>query len=179
MVVLTVLFKTKMPVECSEVLIEIMKFTNLDIIQTDDPLAYIFGEFRETDPFDDKFEKIGYDNSNFFLLAGALTLITLAAFAYMLLRFCVKFIFRKTRDNCLTKRLKKKTHFRKGMLIFLIESAIEFDLSAIICVFNIEKANFKSFNEGLSTSCAILIIGVYLWLPVYLFKVSKQYFKDV
>ena len=50
------------PEFCLQILIQVMKLTNFDIIETESYIESIFGEFRETEPFNDRFEQAGYES---------------------------------------------------------------------------------------------------------------------
>lgn len=77
LIVLTVLYNLNMPDLCFKMLVEIMKLTNLDLIDVEPVLVMIFGEFHETDPFNEKFGNAGYDSTNFILECGPLFLLIL------------------------------------------------------------------------------------------------------
>ena len=132
MIVFTVLFtELLMPEKCKEILSEIMKFTNLDIIEAEPILTQIFGEFIPTDPYSEDFEELGYDSSNFFLECGPLMFIVIIFMLWAPVRKILQVIFKKTSGkNCCSRKLRKPTHFRMSILRFLIESAIELSLSA-------------------------------------------------
>lgn len=46
----------------------------------------MFGDFAESESLSLRFEEVGYDSSNFFLLIGALLLLILAFLAWILIR---------------------------------------------------------------------------------------------
>lgn len=64
------------------------------------------------------------------------------------------------------------------MLIFFIESAVELDLSAIICLHSMSTENFDSYTESFSTVSAMIVVALNVVLPYYLIKVGKRYFLD-
>ena len=59
MIVLTVLFSVIMPVNCSLVMIEIMKTVNFDLMNTEGILTFIF-KFKDTVPFNKAFYEAGF-----------------------------------------------------------------------------------------------------------------------
>ena len=56
MIVLTVLFSGDMPENAKQILIDIMKLTNLDIINSEDLLNSIFAFKAEASPLNERFE---------------------------------------------------------------------------------------------------------------------------
>lgn len=63
-----------------------MQLTNLDLIDTEPALVVIFGEMRETGPFNDTFEKAGYKSTNFFIVCGPMVLIMIAFLVWVPIR---------------------------------------------------------------------------------------------
>ena len=100
MIVFTVLFtELLMPEKCKEILSEIMKFTNLDIIEAEPILTQIFGEFIPTDPYSEDFEELGYDSSNFFLECGPLMFIVIIFMLWAPVRKILQVIFKKSMNQ--------------------------------------------------------------------------------
>lgn len=127
------------------ILIEIMKLTNLALVDTDSSINMIFN-FDEniSEPLNDRFEEAGYDSTNFFILLGLVLFLIMGFVIWniliLLLQKCTK-----NMNNCLTKRLRKKRRLRKTILIFLLESCSELSISAMICIKSISKNKFDSF----------------------------------
>ena len=67
----------------------------------------IFGEMRLTDPFNDTFEKAGYDSTNFFYVCGPIVLIVIAFLIWVPLRKLLQRASQPCRNNFVTRRLKK------------------------------------------------------------------------
>ena len=85
-IVLTVLFNLKTPLNVQIVLITILKISNFDILPTDDFFSYILS-FTDTQPLNQIFEDAGFESSNFILLTGTLLIFLLA---YGLLKIILK-----------------------------------------------------------------------------------------
>ena len=60
MIVISVLFAVNFPLNGYEILIAIMKLTNLDIIPTEDLLEQMFDFHVDAPAFSQKFEEAGY-----------------------------------------------------------------------------------------------------------------------
>ena len=86
---LTVLFSVKMPVNCYQVMISIMKLTNLDIIPVEDLIQSFFNFQVDTSPLSDVFEEAGYESSNFLMELGALLVIMICSVLLYILRFII------------------------------------------------------------------------------------------
>ena len=113
LIVLTVLFTgLTMPERCKDFLHEIMKYTNLDIIEVDDYLTAIFGDFIPTEPYSEEFEELGYETSNFFLEMGPLMFLIMLFLLYAPVRKLLQRLSRNSKDNFFSRRLKKQTHFK-------------------------------------------------------------------
>ena len=118
-------------------LVEIMKLTNLDLVDVEPVLEMIFGKFEETDPFNEKFAKAGYDSTNFILECGPLFLLILIFLAWAPIRKFTQLIAKQCKDNRLSKRLKAKTQFKTIVARFFIEGILELSIAAGICMVNI------------------------------------------
>ena len=75
-IVLTVLFDLKTPLNVRSVLIKILKLCNFDLFQTEKLYELIF-DFTETQPFNDIFEEAEYDSSNYIQLIGTLFILAI------------------------------------------------------------------------------------------------------
>ena len=145
MMVLIVLFNLQIPKICQIILVEIMRLTNLALVDTDSSINMLFN-FDESisEPLNERFEEAGYDSTNFFILLGLVLYLILAFIIWnvllLLMQKCTK-----NMNNCLTKRLRKKRKIRKTMLVFLLESCSELSLSALICLKSICTDKFSSF----------------------------------
>ena len=133
MIVLTALFSVSMPVNAYSILIEIMQITNFDIVDISELLNGVM-TLTPFAPFSFVFEEAGYDTTNFFIELGAIFLLIVSFPLLLLVRFIVRRIAMKFRDNCCTRRLKVAYNYKMVILRFLIEGALELGLSAMICV---------------------------------------------
>lgn len=179
LIVLTVLYtELEMPDRCKHYLHKIMKYTNLDIIEVDDYLAAIFGDFVPTEPFSAEFEDLGYETSNFFLEMGPLMFLVMLFMAWVPIRKFLQLASLKCKENCLSRRMKQDPHFKMTILRFFLEGSIEINLSACICIKKMSSSNFEDFWFGVSTVLAFVAIGVQIILPLYLMCAKNLYFKD-
>ena len=82
-----------------------MSLTNFDVIDADNIIQrMLFTEFRETEPFSERFGEVGYDTSNFFFECGLLFVIaSIFLFFWVPLRMLLRFMTRKCRQNFITK----------------------------------------------------------------------------
>ena len=78
----------------------ILKYCNLDIIPTDEKINFMFGGFNESEPFSDRFEEIGYDSSNYFLLLGALLILMIVFIVWLPIRKVFKVFANRAQINC-------------------------------------------------------------------------------
>ena len=95
LIVLTVLFSIEIPHTCYDVLIKIMKMTNLDLIETEGAINKMF-DFRETEPFNDRLLDAGYGSSNFFHESGALFFMVLGFLLWVPIAKCLQYLGNKT-----------------------------------------------------------------------------------
>eukprot|EP00353_Schmidingerella_taraikaensis_P004715 CAMPEP_0185575188 /NCGR_PEP_ID=MMETSP0434-20130131/6452_1 /TAXON_ID=626734 ORGANISM="Favella taraikaensis, Strain Fe Narragansett Bay" /NCGR_SAMPLE_ID=MMETSP0434 /ASSEMBLY_ACC=CAM_ASM_000379 /LENGTH=103 /DNA_ID=CAMNT_0028191995 /DNA_START=73 /DNA_END=380 /DNA_ORIENTATION=- len=102
-----------------------MQYTNLDVIETDFIIEAIFNGFEESPPLSDRFEEVGYESSNFFLLIGALLLLTIAFMVCAPIRKCLQLCSLKFGDNFITRRFKPDPEFRSVILTFFYEGVVE------------------------------------------------------
>ena len=80
-IVLTVLFDLKTPINVLVVLIQMLQLSNFNLFPTDLMYNTIF-DFTETEPFNQVFEEAGFENSNFILLAGPFLLLVILYFLW-------------------------------------------------------------------------------------------------
>ena len=110
-IVLPVLYSLSFPTVCFDVLISIMKMTNLDLINVE-PVLYQMFKFRETEPVNVTFELAGYDSSNFFIEMGPLFFITTFFIFWMPVRKAISWCGSKTQGkNFITRRMKRDPGF--------------------------------------------------------------------
>ena len=156
-----------------------MQLCNLSLIDTDDIINDMF-DFKPTEALNERFEHAGYDSTNFFILLGIFLFIILLTIIWMTLRKLLqKLAYRSKSEFFLIQWLKTDTNFKKNLLIFLQESAIELSVCASICIANISEDNFKRFSEGLSTVSALLIGPLVLIVPLYLIRAKRRYQEEI
>ena len=174
MIVLTVLFSVSMPVNAQTILIEIMKLTNLDIIETNwltDKLINLtyWPAFLLT------FEEVGYDTTNFIIELGPLLYIILASALYAIVKSLLTYLLRNSQSkNCLVQRIQKKLNYRGAIIRFFIEGCIELGLIAMICVIRLDYKNWTTWQDSLSTICAFLTLIALFFAPIKLGLVANN-----
>ena len=94
MIVLMVLFNVSMPVNAYSILIEIMKITNLDVIDTNWLLDKLIN-LTYMPTFSLKFEEAGYDTTNFLIELGPLLFFILASLLAVSLKFALRWCIMK------------------------------------------------------------------------------------
>lgn len=145
MIVLTVLFNVSMPVNAYAILIEIMKITNLDVIDTSWLLDKLI-ELTETPSFNYKFLDAGYEMTTFFIELGPLLFLVLASAAYFAIRAPLSRLYRKSQSkNCCVQRMQKRVNYRGAIIRFLLEGCIELGLIAMICIICLGERNWSSW----------------------------------
>ena len=65
------------------------------------------------------------------------------------------------------------------MIRFMIEGVIELGMASLLCLKSMSKVNFEDVWEGVSTSCAGVVIMICLVTPFYLSFAKKRYLKDI
>ena len=99
---------------------------------------------------------------------------------WMLLRKLLQRLVKNVQsDFFIIEWLKARTFYKKNLLIFLQESAIELSLSAGICIANISEAHFYRLSDGFSTVLALLIGPIVLIVPIYLIRAKKRYQEEI
>ena len=139
MIVLTVLFTVDMPENAKQILIDVMKLTNLDVIKSENLLNSIFAFKAEASPINERFEATGYESSNFVIELGTIFLLIIATLILVLLREILLKLTMKCQYNWFTRRIRKKTPISVMIVRFLIESCIELSLVALIAVKKVNK----------------------------------------
>lgn len=89
-------------------MIDIMRLTNLDVIETEDFLTSIFTFKSEAEPLNATFESAGYQSSNFIIELGLIFIIIVAFSFFLAVRFCLIKVVAKAcqrSDNCIKRRL--------------------------------------------------------------------------
>ena len=117
MIVLTVLFQLDIPPNAEMVMEMILKMCSLEFVPTEEMLTAMFG-FRETQPFDlkvdsegneySKFADVGFDNSNFFLLLGAVFFVAVLYACLVALRKLTVLALRRCGDNRCTRYVRRR-----------------------------------------------------------------------
>ena len=173
LIVMTVLYSLIIPTVCYDVLISIMKLTNLDIIEVDFLFDIMF-KFRETEPINTTFEEAGYDSTNFIVEVGPLFFLILIYLTWMPIRKLIQWCGKKTTGrNCLTRWMRRESNFKLVIVRFFFEGCVELSLSTLICITKISKDNFKAPWESLSTAIALLLTLLLLLFPFYLVRARR------
>ena len=97
MIVLMVLFNVAMPVNVYSILIEIMKLTNLDVIDTNWLLDKLIN-LTYLPTFSFRFEEAGYDTTNFLIELGPLLFLILASLIGVLIKLALKWCIERRGD---------------------------------------------------------------------------------
>ena len=173
LIVMAVLYPLIIPTICYDVLISIMRLTNLDIIEVDFLIDIMFN-FREVEPFNTTFEEAGYDSTNFFIAMGPLFFIIIIYLTWMPIRKLIQWCGKKTTGgNCLTRWMRQESNFKLVIVRFFFEGCVELGLSTLICITKISKDNFKAPWESLSTAIALLLTLLLLLFPFYLVRARR------
>lgn len=90
-----------------------------------------------------------------------------------------KFSTRNCRDNWLTRRTKSELNIKEVVFRFYIEGLLEIGLASTITISKMEKVNFSSFWEGVSTSCALAFALVCILMPFFLLYAASKFKKDL
>lgn len=163
---------------CFDVLIRIMKLTNLDLINVDFIFEAMFA-FRETGPYNETFELAGYDTIIFFVEMGPLFFLVLIYLVWMPIRRLIRWCGEKTSGrNCLTRWMRKKQNVKIVIVRFFFEGCVEVGLSTFICISKITKDNFKEPWESISTGFALIIALIFLFFPIYLKRAKRIYLEE-
>lgn len=175
-IVITYMFSILMPVNAELLLLSLMKLTNLDIISTEVAINWIF-DFPHTDPLNERFNRAGYESSNFFIELGPFFFIISVFFLIILpLRFLmIKALTCLPDSSYIKRKLTRNVQIKMTVLRFLLEGCIELGISYMLCVLQVKARNFEHFWEGFSTTSAILTLILSLATPVYLFFVVQKY----
>ena len=123
----------------------------ISVVETD--WFFDLFEFRETKSFNtetnpegeetSKYEDVGIESSNFFLLLGAVLLvIPVFGIIYLMKKLYYK-ILGKCGNNCLTRRKREEIPVMVVTLRFLLEGCLEIGLSAMICVLGVSYNFFQ------------------------------------
>ena len=175
MIVFTVLFSVDFPLNAYKIMIAIMKLTNLDIIDTENFLNSVFTFKVEAPSINAIFSEAGYESSNFIIELGPIFIIIFGSLCLYLCQLLLLLATRNCRENCLTRRLRKRISVSVIVVRFLIESCIEIGLVALIGIVMVEKQRFDYFQDGLSVVLAFIALICLGLAPIYLLKVGKRY----
>ena len=85
LIVLTVLFNTKIPVNAKEILVVILALVNFELVATEEFYPMIF-QFTETESFNQIYDACDIQTSNFIMLIGVL-LIPIFMFVVLLVPY--------------------------------------------------------------------------------------------
>ena len=152
LIMLTVLFTVSMPINSHNIMIELLKITNLDMIDTNWILQKIM-TLEETPPFSQTFGNAGYETTNFLLELGPLLFFMVASGIFVALRLLFGKLISmrcRNRSNCLASYFSKKTFVKATFVRFLLESCIEIGLTALICVCSVSRAPLSILSNPFS-----------------------------
>lgn len=168
MIVLTVLFNLAMPVNAYTILIEIMKITNLDVIDTGEFLDMVIS-VTETPSFGFKFLEGGYDTTSYFIELGPLFFVIIGAFIYVVLKLLIMCLLRKKQPtNWFIRRVQRRENYRSAIVRFLIEGCVELSLISMMCLLSLGPVNWDRWQDRFSTVCAILTLIALFFAPIKL-----------
>ena len=174
MIMFTVLFSISFPLNCSKIMIAIMKLTNLDVIDTETILNAIWTFKIEAAPISAVFEEAGYQSSNFIIELGPLFFIISASILFYLAKLLLIYLLRDCGKNCLTNRIRRRISLSVIVVRFLCESCIEVGLVALISARMFEKERFSFFQDGFAMILAFIAVVCLLITPFYLIHVGKK-----
>ena len=147
-IVLTALFSVIMPVNAYDILIEIMKLVNFDLIDVKLALEKVIS-LTELKAFSYLFEAAGYETTNFFIELGILFFFIILFPIIVLLRKLLARLVKNMSNNCITSRLKRQVNNRAIILRFFLEGCVELGLVTMICVRSVSKKStlLKTFAD--------------------------------
>ena len=183
--VLTALFEAEIPINALMVMRMILRMCSLDFIPPDYVLSFF--KFRETRPFNSissakgdrnsNFEEAGYESSNFFELLGAILILAVLFVVFVIFRITVRVCCIPCGNNFCTRFFRRKIEFSLILLRFLLEGCIEIGISAMITIQLMDKDNFGSFWESVSTISAMISLVCLFIAPFALWVVIRRYLK--
>ena len=106
MIVIIVLFNVQFPLNTSQILIDIMALSNLDLFEVDGYITAMFNFGVQTKAFNEIFEAAGFETSTFTIELGMIFFIVLFSFAFLVFKQILKLATYKCGKNCLTRRLR-------------------------------------------------------------------------
>lgn len=119
------------------------------------------------------YETAGYESSNYFKLLGPILLIVIFLIALTILRRLIVCAVSCCPENCFTRYIRRKTDYVLFIMRFLLEGCIEIGLSSMITVIMIDKDNFSSAWETVSTTFAFLSLLLLVLAPLYFIRVTR------
>jgi hypothetical protein len=167
------LFALIMPAHTERVLFEIMRLINLDALEIDPFVEQLFS-FKSTKPLGLKFEKGGYDRTNFVVLAAP-PLLTL--FVYSVLhpfRLCLQCLSSRTGSNFCTKKLQNVTPYRNFFYRYIIEGCIDLGICALITLTVMSNESWATKPEAFSNAVCFIIIIALVMTPLALFNIVTR-----
>ena len=106
MIVLMVLYSVLMPVNAYDIMIEIMRMTNLDIVETNWLMEMIIN-LTYLPSFMLQFEEVGYNTTTFLIELGPLFFLIVGSALYVLVKALLQCSVRKSESkNCVVRRIK-------------------------------------------------------------------------
>ena len=127
----------------------------MDFFKTEALFQGIFS-FRETDPFftrtfingeeKSSYADAGYESTNFVLNLSPLLMIVLAYIVYLIVKKLLQLSTKCCSANCLTRFLRQDNLYSIVIVRFLLESALEVGLSALITIYSVSE-HFSSINS--------------------------------
>lgn len=138
---MTVLFDVYIPYNAKMVLLAILQLVGREFVDTSSITGLMF-DWRETDAYSTSFDEegfahsrfadAGYESTIFIELLGTLFLMVLLQIFLTILIIVCKKIAKSCNENCFTRCLRKKVHYKIIVLRFFLEGCVELGLSAFI-----------------------------------------------
>ena len=94
-IMLSVLLTVDMPLNCYQIMIAIMRLTNLDVVDTEDFLTKFFTFKSEALPRNMIFKEAGYETSNFIIELGLIFIIIVVFILLATMRMCLIMTMKK------------------------------------------------------------------------------------
>ena len=177
MIVLMVLYSVLMPVNAYDIMIEIMRMTNLDIVETNWLMEMIIN-LTYLPSFMLQFEEVGYNTTTFLIELGPLFFLIVGSALYVLVKALLQCSVRKSESkNCVVRRIKQKSNYRAAIIRFFLEGCIELGLIAMISIVRLGKENWATWQDSLSTICGMFTLLALFFAPIKLGQVAGQYYQ--
>eukprot|EP00347_Sterkiella_histriomuscorum_P007056 403350417 len=153
----------------------IFHVVNFDLMETQNQLMGIFNlkDVEEYEPYNIRFQFIGYDNSNFLYLIGAPLLFLAINLALVLVYHLISRIQNKWLQKF--SQYLKNSLFYSAFLLFFIEMALEISFA---CIINLKNPKSSNAGEVLSLLIGViffvLVCSMIFMIPYFVWKMIND-----